>query len=78
MGVEWFYRHNGRIYGPLSSGDLEAALMLGFISPNDLVCKRETNAWKEANNVPELRHAIPGKPSHMGGDAVFRSKQEPS
>ena len=55
MGVEWFYKHEGRVYGPLSLSDLRAALLLGFVSPSDLVCNREINGWRKASDLSELQ-----------------------
>ena len=42
---EWFYRHDGRVYGPVSLQDLQAALALGFLRPTDLVRERIVGDW---------------------------------
>ena len=39
---EWFYRHGGRLYGPVSIRDLQAAFALGFVTSQDLVRERIT------------------------------------
>jgi prepilin-type N-terminal cleavage/methylation domain-containing protein len=42
---EWFYRHKGRVYGPVSLTDLRTSLTLGFLSPADMVCERLLGEW---------------------------------
>ena len=42
---EWFYRHDGRVYGPVSLDDLRTALSLGFLRPTDLVRERIVGDW---------------------------------
>jgi prepilin-type N-terminal cleavage/methylation domain-containing protein len=49
MMSEWFYQHDGRVYGPVSLEDLRAALSLGFIRPHDLVRERIVGDWQVAN-----------------------------
>jgi prepilin-type N-terminal cleavage/methylation domain-containing protein/prepilin-type processing-associated H-X9-DG protein len=48
---EWFYRHGGRLYGPISIGDLQAAFALGFVASRDLVRERTTGEWHIAAAV---------------------------
>lgn len=48
MRSEWFYRHDGRVYGPVSLKDLRAALALGFVRPNDVVRERIMGDWQAA------------------------------
>jgi len=45
MSSDWFYRHEGRVYGPVSLQDLRAALVLGFLRPDDLVRERIMSDW---------------------------------
>ena len=51
---EWFYRHDGRVYGPVSLDDLRTALALGFLRPTDLVRERIVGDWVGAGTL----HAI--------------------
>ena len=53
----WFYRHAGRVHGPVSLVDLRAALLLGFLGPEDLVRELLSSDWKPAEEVPELKEA---------------------
>jgi hypothetical protein len=76
MVVEWFYAHKSRIYGPLSLSDLQAALLLGFVRPSDLICKREINGWKKAEDLPELRGWFTEVSLQAEGNAMDRSKRE--
>ncbi len=48
---EWFYRHGGRLYGPVSIRDLQAAFALGFVTSRDLVRERITGEWHIAAAV---------------------------
>jgi prepilin-type N-terminal cleavage/methylation domain-containing protein len=49
MRSEWFYRHDGRVYGPVSLQDLRAAFALGFVCPHDLVRERIVGDWQVAH-----------------------------
>jgi len=51
---EWFYRHNGCVFGPVSLADLRASITLGFLSPADLVRKRVSGEWMAARAFEEL------------------------
>jgi prepilin-type N-terminal cleavage/methylation domain-containing protein/prepilin-type processing-associated H-X9-DG protein len=57
---EWFYRHKGRVYGPVSLTDLRTSLTLGFLSPADMVCERLLGEWVRATEAapmaPASRH----------------------
>ena len=77
MGVDWFYRHEGRVYGPLSLNDLQAALLLGFVSPSDFVCRREINGWNKAEDLPELRGCVTEMARQTEGNAMDRPAREP-
>ncbi len=52
MAGQWLYRHDDRVYGPVTLRELEAAMLLGFIRPDDLVSRHERHCWK-----PLLEHA---------------------
>ena len=61
----WFYRHAGHVFGPVSIRDLRAALLLRFMSPDDLVRERVIGDWTPARQVPELEELArpqPGDP----------------
>ena len=47
----WYYRHAGRVYGPLSLAELAASCRLGFIAPDDPVCLKQTSAWRPCRLV---------------------------
>jgi prepilin-type N-terminal cleavage/methylation domain-containing protein len=51
MRSEWFYRHDGRVYGPVSLQDLRAAFALGFVRPGDVVRERIMGDWQVARLV---------------------------
>ena len=55
----WFYRHEGRIHGPVSATDLRAALALKFVGPTDLVRRTKWSDWAPAAVYPELAVAAP-------------------
>jgi len=81
---EWFYRRNGRVYGPVSLVDLRAAMAIGFITPSDLVRERLTCDWKRAIEIamsaglggvvrgPVGRAAVPPSPSLKAPDEECR------
>jgi hypothetical protein len=50
----WFYRCDGRKCGPLSAGELQAAVRLGFIRPDDFVRPACSETWLRAKSVPGL------------------------
>lgn len=52
--AEWFYTQRGEIYGPVSSTDLRAAALLGFVGPNDMVRRGEHGPWETARSLPGL------------------------
>ncbi len=54
MAHIWFYRHEGRTYGPISAEDLRAAIALRFASPTDLVRRTSLSDWAPATAFPEL------------------------
>jgi prepilin-type N-terminal cleavage/methylation domain-containing protein/prepilin-type processing-associated H-X9-DG protein len=68
MTDEWFYQHHGRVHGPVSLHDLRIAIWLGFALPNDLVRRRVTADWAEAETFPELRE----QPSRDGDNIVTK------
>ena len=51
---EWFYRHDGRVYGPVTLQDLQAALALGFLRPTDLVRERIVGDWVRAVSLDAI------------------------
>lgn len=55
MTDEWFYKHGGRVYGPVSLPELRSALWLRFALPTDLVRRRVTADWAAAETFTELR-----------------------
>lgn len=50
----WFYRHRGKMYGPVSATDLRAAAHLGFLKPRDAVLRHGETAWLQARLIPWL------------------------
>jgi len=65
MTDEWFYKHGGRVHGPVSLHDLRAVIQLGFALPTDLVRHRVTAGWAAAETFPELREPPPGEGDNM-------------
>ncbi|MFM7245786.1 MAG: DUF1559 domain-containing protein [Planctomycetaceae bacterium] len=60
MADIWFYRHEGRVHGPVSAADLRAAIALRFATPSDLVRRSQLSEWIPAALVPELvPHDVP-------------------
>ena len=57
MTDEWFYKHGGRVHGPVSVHDLRVAICLGFALPTDLVRYRITADWAQAKTFTELCEA---------------------
>jgi prepilin-type N-terminal cleavage/methylation domain-containing protein/prepilin-type processing-associated H-X9-DG protein len=57
MSSDWLYRHEGRVYGPVSLQDLRAALVLGFLRPDDLVRERIMSDWQAASVVRPISTA---------------------
>lgn len=51
---EWFYVQRGETYGPVSSTDLRAAALLGFIGPDDLVRRAGNPTWITARSISGL------------------------
>lgn len=51
---EWFYTQRGETYGPVSSTELRAAAHLGFLGPDDLVCRKDKGAWIVASKIHGL------------------------
>jgi hypothetical protein len=51
---EWLYVHRGETYGPVSGTDLLAAAHLGFLGPDDLVCRKDLGKWVTARLVHGL------------------------
>ena len=50
----WFYIQHGETYGPVSSADLRAAAHLGFLGPDDLVCRKDARKWVMARLIHGL------------------------
>lgn len=74
----WFYRHEGRIHGPLSAAALRAALALKFVGPTDLVRRTKWSDWAPAAVYPELTAPVASlpaaaitRPSPSGGSSAF-------
>jgi len=65
MTDEWFYKHGGRVHGPVSLRDLRAVIQLGFALPTDLVRHRVTAGWAAAETFSELREPPPGEGDNM-------------
>lgn len=55
MASQWLYRHAERIYGPVTLPELQAAMLLGFIRPDDLVARPGRHCWKPLLEDAELR-----------------------
>ena len=61
MQRQWFYRHVGRIHGPLTTSDLRAALLLRFLDPEQLVQERVVSEWlpaRQAGGVSDKEQAL--------------------
>lgn len=67
MPPSWFYRHAGRVHGPVTLGDLRASLLLRFVQADDLVRSRTGGTWIPAREVPELQGFL--LPATEDGDA---------
>jgi len=52
--AEWFYTQRGETYGPVSVTELLAAAHLGFLRPDDLVCRKDRGKWVAARSVHGL------------------------
>jgi len=60
VNSEWFYRHDGHVYGPVSLEDLRAAISLGFVDSSDLVRQRIVGEWcKAADLLNVIRNTHP-------------------
>jgi prepilin-type N-terminal cleavage/methylation domain-containing protein len=57
MTEMWFYRHDGRVHGPVSAAELRSAITLRFARPSDLVCRTSLSEWTPATAFPEFRRA---------------------
>jgi prepilin-type N-terminal cleavage/methylation domain-containing protein len=53
----WFYRHDGRIHGPVSLEELRLAITLRFARPSDLVCRTCLTEWAPATAFSEFRRS---------------------
>lgn len=61
----WYYRHGGRVYGPLTLTELAASCRLGFIAPDDPVCFKQASAWSPCRAVLAAL-AAGGDPARRG------------
>ena len=52
--AEWFYTQRGETYGPVSATDLRAAAHLGFLGPDNLVCRKDRETWVAARTIHGL------------------------
>jgi hypothetical protein len=52
--LEWFYTQRGETFGPVSSADLRAAAHLGFLGPDDMVCRKDRGRWVSARSIRGL------------------------
>lgn len=71
---EWFYRHDGRVYGPVSLEDLRAALALGFVRPHDLVRERVVGDWVAASTMeayPARRRGFVSRQSDVEASQII-------
>ena len=71
MTDEWFYKHGGRVHGPVSLRDLRVAMWLGFALPTDLVRHRVTAGWAAAKTFAELHG-----PPHPEGDEMPKNARK--
>jgi prepilin-type N-terminal cleavage/methylation domain-containing protein/prepilin-type processing-associated H-X9-DG protein len=71
MTDEWFYKHGGRVHGPVSLHDLRVAMWLGFALPTDLVRHRVTAGWAAAKTFAELHG-----PPHPEGDEMPKNARK--
>lgn len=67
MRRDWFYRHAGRVHGPVTIRDLRAAVLLRFVKPDDLVRERVLGDWTPAREVPELHEVARPQPGDEAG-----------
>lgn len=51
---DWFCKHSGRVHGPMTLGDLRAAVLLRFVRPDDEVRERLLGDWTPVRQVPAL------------------------
>jgi len=54
MADMWFYRHDGRVYGPVTADDLRAAIAVRFARPSDFVRRTWLSEWAPAVTFSEL------------------------
>ncbi len=81
MAGQWLYRHDDRVYGPVTLRELEAAMLLGFIRPDDLVSRHERHCWKRLVEYPELQSigvASDGQPPGVYLDGVRVNNKDSS
>lgn len=55
----WFYRHRGKLYGPVSLIDLRATAHLGFLQPSDAVLCEGQKKWLVARTITGLFLSLP-------------------
>lgn len=77
MSSQWFYRHAERVYGPVTLSELQAAMLLGFIRPDDLVARHSRHCWKPLLEDAELRGAWEAVDGGVKPDPGRRTMTEP-
>ena len=54
MAVEWYYGHDGKEIGPVSSAELKELAAAGRLHPTDFVWKEGMAQWMEASRISGL------------------------
>jgi hypothetical protein len=77
MASQWLYRHANRVHGPVTLRDLEAAVLLGFVWPDDLVSRHQRHCWKPLLEHAELRELCKAADARPQSNANPRTTTEP-
>lgn len=48
---EWFYTRGHQTFGPVSTADLIATIRLGFLHPDDYVCRVGRRGWIKISTI---------------------------
>ncbi len=58
--VEWFYTHNNAEMGPLLTKEMQRAVEMGQVQPDDFVWTEGMSGWRKLQEVPELARLLKG------------------
>jgi hypothetical protein len=54
LGIEWYFKKDGRELGPVDSGEVRKLAKLGVLRPTDLVRKSDMTRWAPASAIKGL------------------------